>query len=243
MNSLGAIHHLGQHGVETDPAEAARWFLQAARAGDAFGRHNIGLLLESGNGTSRDLVEAYAWQSLAAAAGVEAAAAVLDRLEEVLTPEQLRRAQARAIELEQEAGSPPPEALPEALEDALRNLRVGDDNEAFNATTALAQLGDLRAVPALLVALQVHEDLYVRMGSVTALGHLKAVDAVPELIDALADMEPLVGRAALEALETITSRAVELEGPLVGERIEEAQRRFRSWFAANETALRERLGQ
>ena len=67
-------------GGRSDPARAARLYLQAARAGDASAQNNAGELYESGRGTKVDPKLAFDWYRKAAEAGFPAAQFNLGRL-------------------------------------------------------------------------------------------------------------------------------------------------------------------
>jgi len=81
-----------------DPKRAASLFLKAALAGDAESQLEMGIRCERSDGVERDLVEAYAWLSLAAPVRVTGAARLLDQLRPQLNLEQLRRAESLARE-------------------------------------------------------------------------------------------------------------------------------------------------
>ena len=89
------------------------------------------------------------------------------------------------------------------LDELLAMLGDKSNDVAFTATVELAELGDERAVPALTVAMRDHRDFYVRLGAATAIGNLKSLDAVEDLIVALDDKDQLVRTAAREALITV----------------------------------------
>jgi Skp family chaperone for outer membrane proteins len=129
------------------------------------------------------------------------------------------------------------------LEKWIKFLKDPDPGVSFSATYKLKDLRDLRAVPPLVETLKAHKDYYTRLGAATALGELKACDAVPALIEALDDKEDLVQTAAGEALSTITGRESK---PLVG--LTKKERRqvkddWSRWWKENEGAVRARLNQ
>lgn len=70
---LGALHlHNARAdvpedlGVADDMAEAVRWFTSAAEQGERAAQYNLGQFFLNGEGTERDLVQAYKWHYLAA---------------------------------------------------------------------------------------------------------------------------------------------------------------------------------
>ena len=87
---------LSGQGVEQDIVEAGRWIKRAAGRGHARAQRVMGALYADGKGVPRNLVLAYAWTSLAAAQGVDDAAKMLDKLESIMTREQVAEAQGLA---------------------------------------------------------------------------------------------------------------------------------------------------
>jgi len=71
-----------------------------------------------------------------------------------------------------------------------------------SAATALGDLGDERAVEALIEALK-DEDNFVRKMAATACGKIRGRKAVEPLIEALADDDPFVRERATESLGKI----------------------------------------
>lgn len=129
------------------------------------------------------------------------------------------------------------------LEQYITQLASKDQNLVFVATVKLSELGDLRAVPPLLKVLKRHGDFYARLGAATALGVLKSVDAVPDLIDALNEKDDLVRVAANDALVLITGEKIVFSSSLSRNERTRKQREWRAWFKENETALRTQLNQ
>jgi TPR repeat protein len=58
------MYQKGQ-GVETDYAEAMRWFREAADLGNHLAMDNIGTMYEQGLGVAKDLDESRKWHSMA----------------------------------------------------------------------------------------------------------------------------------------------------------------------------------
>ena len=148
----------------------------------------------------------------------------------------------------------PPPAAPDpevkARHDAevdrwIRQLKSPDPNagDAFTATYKLKDLNDLRAVPALVEALQGHEDYYTRLGAASALGLMKACDAVPALIEAFDDREELVKAAALDALGNITGRDTEPAPNAANAAGKPSKEDWTNWWKQNEARVRRGLGQ
>lgn len=88
---------------------------------------------------------------------------------------------------------------PRAIEPLRCMLRHEDPNVVQHGIVALGHIGDERVIPDLMAFLEA--DTWLQIGAVSALGDLRAREAVPAL-RALLD-EPLVGPAAAEALARI----------------------------------------
>lgn len=93
---LGRLYDHGTPDIARDPKQAAEWFLKAALAGDAESEAEMGLRYERADGVVRDLVEAYAWTSLAASMRSTGAARRLEHIAPQLTPGEHARAEALA---------------------------------------------------------------------------------------------------------------------------------------------------
>ncbi len=76
--------------------EAAKWYLKAAEGDDWYSQYDIGLAYESGLGVVRDRVEALKWFYLSASHGRERAKLAADKLESILTRDQITDAGLRA---------------------------------------------------------------------------------------------------------------------------------------------------
>jgi hypothetical protein len=141
---------------------------------------------------------------------------------------------------------PTPVVDPKHEEKLKRWIEVlGDPNEgkAFSATLELSRLKDLRAVPPLVRTLQTHKDYYVRLGAATALGELKAVDAVPALIEALEDRDDLVRTAADESLRAITEQDFGYSAALPANERRRIQGQWKKWWKTGEEELRTKRNQ
>ncbi|HVA35687.1 MAG TPA: tetratricopeptide repeat protein [Stellaceae bacterium] len=98
--NLGVAYSNGT-GVKQDMPEAARWFRRSAAAGVINAQFNLGLLYERGEGVPQSLVEAYAWYAAAASRGDQGAAQRRDHLAGAMAPADIKKAQARATQLQQ----------------------------------------------------------------------------------------------------------------------------------------------
>jgi TPR repeat protein/tRNA A-37 threonylcarbamoyl transferase component Bud32 len=78
QHRIGVMYANGQE-VETDLAEASRWFRKAAEQGQAESQYSMGLRYLKGESVARDPKEAARWFKLAADQGIGAAAAALAR--------------------------------------------------------------------------------------------------------------------------------------------------------------------
>ncbi len=78
QHRIGVMYANGQE-VETDLAEASRWFRKAAEQGQAESQYSMGLRYLKGESVARDSQEAARWFKLAADQGIGAAAAALAR--------------------------------------------------------------------------------------------------------------------------------------------------------------------
>ena len=65
---IGQIHDFGQ-GVPQNDAEALKWYVRAAEAGNAKAQYQAGMLFFRSPQVPQNLVESYRWLSLASEAG------------------------------------------------------------------------------------------------------------------------------------------------------------------------------
>jgi len=94
QDEVGLNYFLG-FGVRKNIPEAARWFRKAAEQGYTPAQGTLGYMYEYGQGVPKDYVEAYMWFNLAAADGIAGAAQGRDRLEHLMTTQQIVEAQRR----------------------------------------------------------------------------------------------------------------------------------------------------
>ena len=79
QKNLGALYFNGDS-VQKDYREAAKWFLQAARQGDADAQYSLGLIYDQGgHGIEPDRKEALTWYLKAAEQGHEEAKQKLNK--------------------------------------------------------------------------------------------------------------------------------------------------------------------
>ncbi|MBN1637086.1 MAG: sel1 repeat family protein [Deltaproteobacteria bacterium] len=94
---LGSMYEEGK-GLDKDYIMAARYYLKAAQQRNASAQHNLGRLYVFGQGVPRNFVIGYMWLSLAAQSGDNKALALMDKLKEVMTPQQINEARKLAQE-------------------------------------------------------------------------------------------------------------------------------------------------
>ena len=95
--NLGNMYNGGQ-GVTQDYKQAVKWYRKAAEQGYARAQFNLGNMYASGQGVTQDYVLAHMWWNIAASAGIESALKNRDRVAEVLSPSQIKKAHEMARE-------------------------------------------------------------------------------------------------------------------------------------------------
>ena len=96
---LAGLYRAGS-GVARDLAEAARLYRLAAEQGDSNGQLNLGRLYLEGNGVKQNQAAAYAWLTLAARQGRRWAKEQRQKIEPLLSADQLISANALIAEIE-----------------------------------------------------------------------------------------------------------------------------------------------
>ena len=94
--STGIMYELGE-GTAQSYSTAAHWYRQAAVQGHSLAQQALGSLDLEGLGVERNIVEAFAWLSLASQAGDTEATNQIAQLRKILTAEQIRAAEQRAV--------------------------------------------------------------------------------------------------------------------------------------------------
>lgn len=102
QNAMGTMYSLGR-GVPLDYLEAVKWFQLAADQGLAGAQNNLGVMYSHGVGVPQDYVLAHLWLSLAVVSlapgeGRDLAIKNRDRVEKLMTQEQLQAARRLAAE-------------------------------------------------------------------------------------------------------------------------------------------------
>ena len=80
----------------TNPAEARKWFAQAAAQGDPHAQRQLGTLYAKGLGVAQNKILAYMWLDIARGLGEQSAARTLAELSETMSKESVTRAQVLA---------------------------------------------------------------------------------------------------------------------------------------------------
>ena len=89
---FGLCNYAG-YGVGQNYAEAARWWGKASEQGNALAQYNLGCCCFYGYGAAKNPVAADKWLQLAAAQGNENARQLLPRVEDLMSPEEIAKAQ------------------------------------------------------------------------------------------------------------------------------------------------------
>jgi len=97
QSHLGLLYEIGA-GVTQDSQEAVRWFRLAAEQGDVNAQYHMGVMYFLGSGVPIDDAMAHMWMNLAAAKGNDMAVEMRDKLESLMTPQQIAEAQRLARE-------------------------------------------------------------------------------------------------------------------------------------------------
>jgi len=105
QRNLGTFYYFGRiDGV--DYAKALDWLRKAAINGDHKAQLMTGSMYFNGQATEKNMVHAYAWIQLAAQSGLTKAAESINKLEAVMTPEQIIQAKELATSLTSRQLSP-----------------------------------------------------------------------------------------------------------------------------------------
>ena len=95
--SLGVMYLQGL-GVTQDYKVAFNWFKKAAEQGGSEAQAVLSSMYEDGIGIPQDYTRAHMWWNIAASLGNEAAAGNRDKVEKMMTPSQIEKAQGLAHE-------------------------------------------------------------------------------------------------------------------------------------------------
>ncbi|MFM8980642.1 MAG: HEAT repeat domain-containing protein [Planctomycetia bacterium] len=149
-------------------------------------------------------------------------------------------------------GMPKPE-LPNVQEDpavakalvekALADLDSDQPETIYPAITVVARRQVLAAVPKLVKILAGHEDYLMRQAAASALGDLRACDAVLALADALKDKTQMVAQQAGKSLRLITEHDLGLSPQARPAERTKARGDMLEWWSRHEAEVRERLKQ
>ena len=99
--NLGRMYASGR-GVIQDYKEAVKWYRKAAEQGHAYAQSSLGVIYANGRGVLQDYVQAHAWYNVASANFSELVSELgskkRDQVAELMTPEQIAKAQELAKE-------------------------------------------------------------------------------------------------------------------------------------------------
>jgi len=98
----------GAGGRSPDPSAGAVWVRRAAEAGDIEAQNFLAAMFQQGNGVPKDWQQAYFWSLLASVDGDPAKVRLRNLVEQTLSPEERRRAQAAARDFRPSSSAPPP---------------------------------------------------------------------------------------------------------------------------------------
>jgi hypothetical protein len=142
------------------------------------------------------------------------------------------------------SGPPEDPAVVKAqVEKALADLDSEDPDKLYPAITVVAKRKAMEAVPKLVKVLGTHAEFFTRQAAASALGDLKACDAVPALADALRDKSTMVAQQANKSLRLITEHDLGLSPQARPQERTRARQDMLEWWARHETEVRERLKQ
>ncbi len=99
INNLAILYRDGSTAVPQDYGKARELFLRGARQGYDQSENNLGAMYTNSQGGPQDLVEGYAWITLAADQGMPLAKSNVSSVGKLMTEDQLRAANRRAEEL------------------------------------------------------------------------------------------------------------------------------------------------
>lgn len=94
---LGLLYEQGW-GVEKNPAQAVQWFNKAANLGDVLALLKLGQMYWDGEGVKQDKISAYEFICLASTSDLTEAKIKRANLEKELSPKEIKKAKAKAIE-------------------------------------------------------------------------------------------------------------------------------------------------
>lgn len=102
--SLGFMYMRGL-GMPSDPAEAARWFAEAAESGEPIGQFFLGVLHLEGRGVPRDLARAHMLCELAMSGGFEDGFGCREQAAMLMTADDYARSRQMLMDWREEHGS------------------------------------------------------------------------------------------------------------------------------------------
>ena len=125
----------------------------------------------------------------------------------------------------------------ERIGELRRRVKAGDQEAALVAVVMLGSLEAREATPDLIWLLEQRQRGDLPVAASVVLGNWRAVDAVPALIEAIDEQDPVLTSTARSSLERITGYSVPSEGRSAGE----VRDRWVEWWRENEAITRKRL--
>lgn len=136
-----------------------------------------------------------------------------------------------------------PAVVKASIDKAMADLDSEDPEKLYPAITTVAKRKVMEAVPKLIKVLGTHPEFFTRQAAVSALGDLRACDAVPALADALKDKSLMVAQQANKSLRLITEHDLGLSPQARGPERTKARADMLEWWSRHEDEVRTRLGQ
>ena len=93
QESLGMLYHYGCGKVRKSHSIAVKWLKKASNNGSPYAQGLLAVKYLNGNGVPQNFVKSYKWANIAASRGVEQAKKMRNRLNKIMEPEQINKAQ------------------------------------------------------------------------------------------------------------------------------------------------------
>lgn len=136
-----------------------------------------------------------------------------------------------------------PAVVEKEIAEARKGLASEDLEALFPAIEKIREHRVMDAVPRLIEILGKHKDEFGRMAAASALGDMRAADAVLALAEALIDKSDLVADQANKAIRQITDYDTELSANAGIRRRRAARNKVKEWWRDHEAKVRQTLGQ
>lgn len=136
-----------------------------------------------------------------------------------------------------------PAVVAKEVAEARKGLEADDMDMLFPAIEKIREHRVMDAVPRLIQILKTHKDEFGRMAAASALGDMRAADAVIPLAEALVDRSELVSDQANKAIRQITDYDTQLAATAGIRRRRAARNKVKEWWRSHEAEVRATLGQ